>query len=112
MRLAILVAALAALSACAHPPPAPPEAIETGNSMRGLTFARQNCASCHAVAGGEIWSPNLSAPSFQAIANTPGMSARAVNVWLVSDHPSMPNLIVTTENGDDLWAYMQSLRTR
>lgn len=113
MRSVVVLALAALMAACAHRHlPPPPSALQLGDPVRGLTFARQNCASCHAVEAGVNWSPDLAAPAFESIANTRGMNARSVNVWLGSDHPSMPQLIVAPEDGDDLWAYMLTLRRR
>jgi len=109
MRIAATVLLALVLSGCAQTP-APPEAIESGDAIRGFAFAQQNCATCHAIVVGNALSPDPLAPSFQTIADTPGMSGRVVNVWLASDHPSMPHLIVSPEDGDDVWAYMQTLR--
>lgn len=111
MRLAAAALFALALSSCAQTP-APLEAIESGDAIRGFAFAQRNCATCHAITAGDAWSPNPLAPSFQTVADTPGMSGRAVNVWLASEHPSMPHLIVAPEDGDDVWAYMQTLRSR
>lgn len=110
MRSLAVLALAALIAACTHHAPTPPGALQIGDPVHGLTFARQNCASCHAVEAGSEWSPDLVAPTFETVANTPGMTSRSINVWLSSDHPSMPQLIVTPEDGDDLWAYMLTLR--
>ena len=34
-------------------------------------------------------------PAFRDIANTPGMTATAIRVFLTTSHPKMPNLILT-----------------
>jgi hypothetical protein len=49
-------------------------------------------------------------PAFREIANTPGMTARAIRVFLTSSHPKMPNLILTPEEIADVSAYILSLR--
>ena len=46
------------------------------------------------------------------IANTKGMTGRALTVWLQTSHPNMPNLIVAAEDRDDLIAYILSLRDK
>lgn len=99
--------------ACVAPLPAAPtnvSAVEIGNPTLGLSYAQQNCASCHAVAAGQTLSPNPSAPAFDAIANTPGMTRIALNAWLHSPHPSMPHLIVDPDHIDDLSAYLTTLK--
>ncbi len=80
------------------------------SAAMGFRYAQQNCASCHAVASGQHQSPNWNAPSFPVIANLPGMTATALNAWLHSPHPTMPNLIVSPADRDNITAYLQSLR--
>jgi hypothetical protein len=57
-------------------------------------------------------SPNPHAPTFVVIANTPGLNAIALNAWLHSSHPSMPNLIVSPAERADLAAYLETLKDR
>jgi cytochrome c len=51
-------------------------------------------------------------PNFQDIANTKGMTATAVRVFLTTSHPKMPNLILAPEQITDVIAYILSLRER
>ena len=76
----------------------------------GLRYAEQVCATCHAVTPAQGQSPNPNAPSFEVIANLPGMTGTALNVWLHSPHPTMPNLIVSPVDRDNVAAYLESLR--
>jgi len=85
---------------------------EFGDARAGYAYARQVCSECHAVQKGQLTSPHSRAPSFTTVADTPGMSEMALRVWFQSPHPSMPNLNLTEKNGDDLIAYILSLRTR
>jgi hypothetical protein len=64
-----------------------------------------------------LWEPNDASPrvvaigpSFQDIANTKGMTATALRVFLTTSHPKMPNLILTPEQIADVSAYILSLR--
>jgi mono/diheme cytochrome c family protein len=103
---------LLVLASCttAQQPQPPREADEFGSAARGLNYAQRVCAECHAVAAGEQVSPNPNAPPFTVIANTPGMTPTALNAWLHSAHPSMPNLIVAPEDRADLAAYLEVIR--
>ncbi len=86
-------------------------AQDLGNAKLGKEFAERVCADCHDVeAGGEI-SLNPDAPSFQSVADTPGMSVRALAVWMQTSHPTMPNLILKPDDMDNVIAYIMSLRT-
>ena len=89
---------------------APALGQEAGNASRGLIYARQACSDCHAVAADQKVSPDPKAPSFQSVANIPGMTRIALNVWLHTSHPTMPQLIIDPERIDDLAAYLTTLR--
>lgn len=82
---------------------------DNAGPSRGLAYAQVNCAGCHAIAAGQ----RSSAPrarSFEAIANTPGMTRIALSAWLHTSHPSMPNLIIDPKEIDDLSAYIATLK--
>lgn len=106
-----LVGALALVGACAsqseRAAPVAPAVAE-----RGRAYAESNCARCHAVTPGERLSPNPAATPFQEIAETPGVTARALRAWLRTSHPTMPDLLVESRDIDDLWAYMEALRRK
>jgi hypothetical protein len=46
------------------------------------------------------------APNFTSIATTLGMTDRALRVWLQSSHPTMPNVVLTQDERDDVIAYI------
>jgi mono/diheme cytochrome c family protein len=86
-------------------------AVELGSIGLGKAFAAKACAECHDVEPGGSLSPNPEAPSFQEVADTTGMSPRALAVWLQSSHPTMPDLILSDEDTDNVIAYIMSLKT-
>ena len=73
-------------------------------TFRGLDLAQNVCAECHAIRKGEAASPNSDAPTFEALANTPGMTMIALRVLLQTPHQTMPNIIL---EGDELAAVSQ-----
>ncbi|RPG39202.1 MAG: cytochrome C [Hyphomicrobiaceae bacterium TMED74] len=81
-----------------------------GNRDRGLAFAQQNCASCHAVMPKQHLSPLKAATPFQTISEVGGMTAIALRVLFQTPHKTMPNLILADEDKDDVIAYILSLR--
>jgi mono/diheme cytochrome c family protein len=112
-------AAICALSACssmhgsqgnANKPAPVAESVDPA-AAAGAAYAKQACASCHAVGAGETKSPNASAPAFQTVADTPGMTAMALNAWLHGPHKTMPSLIIDPARIDDLSAYIGSLKS-
>jgi len=84
-------------------------AQQPGNAARGAKLAASVCAQCHAVRGDQSRSPNPMAPGFANVAGWPGMTERALRVWLQSSHPTMPNFILKRSDRDDLVAYILSL---
>lgn len=107
MRALHAAAALAFLAAIS---PAAAE-DQLGNAADGGAYARANCAECHGVEPAtDDFSPNPDAPDFSVVANTPGMTERALAVWLQTSHPTMPNFILTETARDNLIAYIMSLK--
>ena len=76
----------------------PAIAQEAGDPLKGAAYAREHCVECHTIEGDEQLSPLPKAPTFKAVANSPGMTATALLVWFRTPHPSMPNLIINTED--------------
>ncbi len=88
------------------------QAVELGDPRLGLAYARENCAECHRVEVGGAVSPSVTIPSFESIANKLGMTALALNVWMQTPHPTMPNLVIPTKERDNLISYITSLRVQ
>ena len=84
---------------------------QDGDVAAGPAFAREACNFCHIVEPTNV-SPRIVAigPNFQDVANTKGMTATALRVFLTTSHPKMPNLILTLEQIADVTAYILSLR--
>ncbi|MCA1408056.1 cytochrome C [Ensifer sp. IC3342] len=84
--------------------------VHAQDIQRGRQFALEVCAACHGVLAGQVQSPVAEAPSFEAVAATPGMTAVALNVWLTAqDHPTMPNIVLSQTDVQDVSAYILSL---
>lgn len=99
-------------AACTTPTPHGAFADENGDPIRGRAYARDHCAACHAVNGGPAdQSPNLDAPTFREVANTPGFTRMALGAWLRSTHQQMPDFVVETAHIDDIYVYLETLRT-
>jgi mono/diheme cytochrome c family protein len=107
MRLVHLIVVAAALIAL----PGAARAVELGSEGLGKAFAAKACAECHDIEPGGSLSPNPESPSFQEVADSIGMSPRALAVWLRSSHPTMPDIILSDEDTDNVIAYIMSLKT-
>jgi mono/diheme cytochrome c family protein len=75
----------------------------------GRKLAKTQCAQCHGV-DKNAHSANPAAPAFEDIASVPGMTATALTVALRTSHQSMPNLIVSGRDADNIIAYIMSLK--
>lgn len=110
MRSSPRIAALAAVVALTALP-AVSAAQTLGNAREGEAYAKAHCAECHTVDRSGDVSPDFSAPPFFAVANTPGMTERALAVWLQTSHPNMPDFIIPEDIRDNLIAYIMGLKT-
>ena len=84
------------------------EAQRSGDVRRGQNLARQICAACHAVEKTIGVSPNAQAPTFRAIAATPGLSELGLYAAVRTPHPAMPLLVPDSSELKDLIAYIRS----
>jgi cytochrome c len=75
----------------------------------GHRLAEAWCKSCHAVEATTGGTTNP-APDFAAVANLPSTTALSLKVFLRSNHPSMPNLVLTADQTDDIVSYILSLK--
>ena len=80
---------------------------QEGDVAAGAAYAKQVCADCHAVLPNEQISPLAQAPTFQKVANLPGMTEMALSVWLQSSHPTMPNIILKPDDLRNVVAYIE-----
>jgi mono/diheme cytochrome c family protein len=81
-----------------------------GDAQKGLQYASEVCAKCHAVHLKQPASPLPQAPRFEDIANTPGMTAIALTTWFQTSHPTMPNLIIKNDEMRNVIQYILSLK--
>jgi mono/diheme cytochrome c family protein len=128
-RVAVLIAALA-LAACVSdfetaepaPPPAPAPAKsrapapfpEPGDIAQGRAFAQANCSRCHAI-GPTGESPYAPAPPFRTLHKKYDVErlAEAFAEGILVGHKGqkqMPEFVMTTDEIDNLLAYLKSLK--
>ena len=81
----------------------------SGDPTRGLAFALKTCASCHGVQSTDLSSPRPNTITFREVANAPGMTGIAINVFLQTPHKEMPNLIIDSQDRADVISYIVSL---
>ena len=106
-RLLIMLTVIGAVGAFVH---TASEAL--ADPISGSEFAQRICAECHAVLPEERTSPDATAPSFMAIADNPFWTRTALIVWFQTPHPTMPNMLLDTEDLENVIAYIFSLRDK
>lgn len=96
---ALAALGLAACATTPQPAPAPPAFVEAA------------CGGCHAVEPPYL-SPNPGAPSFEAVANRPGVTRATIRAWLVNAHnyPEQMDFDLTSDHVEEVSAYMITLR--
>jgi mono/diheme cytochrome c family protein len=83
-------------------------AEEAVDPQAGFEYARTYCATCHGIS--EEASPLAAAPRFRHVTDQPGMTA--LQVWMESSNPTMPNIIVAPKDMRNVIAYFLSLKGR
>ena len=89
------------------------ETIE-GDAAKGRDFALENCARCHIVAKQQQppTPPVPTAPSFLKLATDPEVTPFYLRAFFRTPHRNMPDIILKTDERDDVIAYILSLRPK
>ncbi len=88
----------------------PSTSAQSIDTSIGRHLAQTVCSACHQTdASSPTPGPNPNAPSFVDISRMPSMSDLAIKVFLRSSHPTMPNIILSTQEIDSVTAYIRSL---
>jgi cytochrome c len=100
-----MAAAAAAGSALAQPGVSDPS--------HGRELADSLCSSCHQIEAGSQETLKTDVPSFPSIANRPGQTEeRLAGAIILSPHPEMPKVALTTRELRDVVSYIMSLRAK
>jgi mono/diheme cytochrome c family protein len=83
--------------------------LSPDNAAAGHRLAEAWCSECHAIEAAPR-GKTTGAPDFADIANHPSTTALSLKVFLRSNHPSMPNIVIAPDQSDDLANYILSLK--
>ena len=75
----------------------------------GARLAREVCAVCHVVAADQPSDPGVG-PSFFEVADHPATTELSLRAFLQTPHATMPDLILTPEETDDVISYILTLK--
>jgi len=96
------IAPVIALALCAANSP-----VSAGDAAAGRKLIMNSCSSCHAT---EVaTTARDAAPPFSAVAKTNKERPAWIRGWLMSPHPPMPNIPLSSQQIDDIIAYLSSL---
>jgi cytochrome c len=84
-------------------------ALGADSASAGHRLADAWCTACHKIENNTAGTSNP-APDFAAVANQPATTALSLKVFLQTSHPTMPNLVLTPAQIDDLANYILSLK--
>jgi len=79
--------------------------------LTGKRLAERRCADCHAIPPNET-SSNPKAPPFSKLAAEPSITEYSLRAFLRTPHWTMPNLVLGTDDADDVISYIMSLKLR
>ncbi len=79
------------------------------DAAHGEKLAKRWCAACHIVANDQTRGTD-NVPTFDSIANTPGLDAKEIAGFLRDPHPKMPDMQLSTIESADLAAYIMSFK--
>ena len=80
-----------------------------GDPAAGASLAREVCAKCHLVSEDQMVDPAIG-PSLLEFAEHPATTEMSLRAFLQTPHPTMPNLMLTPEETDDIIAYLLALK--
>jgi mono/diheme cytochrome c family protein len=80
-----------------------------GYPAAGARLAREVCATCHLVSDDQFNDPAVGAPTFFEVVADPSITALSLRAFLQTPHATMPDLILTQDETDDIISYILTL---
>ena len=84
-----------------------PQAALAADAANGEKLAKRWCAACHVVATDQKSGSTQVAP-FSAIARVPGFDAAKLALFLLTPHPTMPDMNLSRAEAADLATFIVS----
>jgi mono/diheme cytochrome c family protein len=86
------------------------QSLDGADVVNGERLARALCVNCHRVAPDGAGTVLADVPGFAEVANRQGMTREAIQSYVLSPHPAMPQIQFTRDELSDISAYIMSLR--
>jgi len=90
--------------------PASAQSLENLSVMEGERLARTLCVNSHQVAPDGAGTALSDVPGFAEVANRPDTTREAIEPYMLSPHPAMPQIQFTRDELNNISAYIMSLR--
>lgn len=82
-----------------------------GEPVLGRQVAQKLCVNCHIIEpDGKAKVVNPAVPTFMAVAAMADQSESTIRAYLIDPHPPMPDPKLTTNELDNIAAYIMSLK--
>jgi mono/diheme cytochrome c family protein len=81
-----------------------------GDPEAGRELAQEVCAVCHIVSEDQLHDPGVGAPTFFEVVDHPSVTALSLRVFLRTPHATMPDLMLSPDETDDIISYILTLR--
>lgn len=86
-------------------------AVAESSISEGHRLADAWCSGCHIIGPHLLEMPGPP-PSFQTVANQPGITVLALKVFFRTSHKNMPNIVISPAQSEALANYILSLKAR
>jgi mono/diheme cytochrome c family protein len=83
----------------------------SADPIAGHNLADKWCSECHGIRADRL-SPNRAAPTFPELAAEPSITEYSLRALLRSPHETMPHITFTSDQLDDIVAYIMSLKPK
>jgi mono/diheme cytochrome c family protein len=83
--------------------------LSEDSAAEGHRLAAAWCKECHAIEARPAGNATA-APDFADIASRPSTTALSLKVFLRTNHPTMPNIVIAPDQADDLANYILGLK--
>jgi mono/diheme cytochrome c family protein len=104
-------AAMAAVLLTAPPQQAGAQEPAEPSPEKGYRVAQRLCSNCHLIEDKPGATLPEGVPTFRAIANRAGQTGQRITNTLIKPHTPMPDIRLSSEEIQDIIAYLDTLRT-
>ena len=84
-----------------------------GDPNLGRALAQATCSTCHVIAPDQLDARQFTtAPNFESVANTVGVTEGTIKDFLFGPHPTMPAIALGGDQANDVASFIMSLKVQ